>query len=117
MSGRLAELLDLDHGETRLPPASRVKLTAHAVDRFRSRAAPGLKLNEAKRRLLGLKGGAKMVKHRPSWCGGGPNPKVEHRLLTVGYVVVEDHEPPIALPIELHDGQPVATTCLVAVRR
>lgn len=113
---QLAELLGLDHGDSKLPAASRVRLTHHAVERFRSRAARGMSLNEARRELMRVKAGAKVVKHRPSWLGGR-EATPDHALLTVGYVVVEDHEPPIALPIENRDGEAIATTCLVALRR
>lgn len=111
-SPRTAELLGLDPCRAALPAASQVKLTDHAVQRFRERVAPELTAAEARRTLVKLKGGAKVLRDRPSWIG----PVAWSRgFTTTGYIVITT-SPACVLPIECRDGHFIATTCLAGTR-
>lgn len=110
---RTATLLGLGAVETRLPAASRVKLTAHAVQRFQERCAPDLSLHAARRRLCELKGGARVSHCRPEWAGvddvTDPSP-----LGVIGWVILDlGGGERCALPVRVReDGEPFAATCI-----
>lgn len=112
---RTVELLGLEQRAT-LPPASRVKLTRHAIERYRERVAgiDRVSVRDAERELRELMRGAKVRVAKPQWCG--PPRRYEDAVRTVGYVIVERSVPPCALPLEMSNGAVVATTCLVPRR-
>lgn len=97
----------------RLPAASRVVLSPHAVKRFVERCAPELSLHEARTELRRMTGGARVFHSRPLWAG----PPGEHDADVIGYVVPRDMPCPVALPVRVIDGRYVATTCLASGSR
>jgi hypothetical protein len=111
-SPRTAELLGLDPCRAALPAASQVKLTYHAVERFRERIAPEMTIGEARRTLTALKAGARVLRDRPAWAG---RTAWERQFTTTGYIVITS-TPACVLPIEARDGMFLATTCLAGTR-
>lgn len=112
-----AELLGL-LCRTRLPPASRVQLSTHCIERFIERVKPELSVGEAGRLLRQMKGGCHVLRERPNGFG---RPEAGELIPndTVGYVVIPARQGgiSIALPIQHRGGgEFVATTCLVASR-
>lgn len=110
-TARTAKLLGLEIA-VQLPAASRVELTRHAVERYRQRVDRELSRAEAARRLRDAKAGARVSHKRPR-CLGAKEPW-EWRFTTVGYVMVERHDPLLVLPVVMKDGRPIAVTCIVA---
>lgn len=110
-SRRAVELLGLEV-PARLPKASRVKITTHAVERYIERIRPDAELTvgEARRELRERMGGCRVVRERPRWCG--PVKDRVSELQTAGYVVVEHAGRHFALPIVWRDGEAHAVTCL-----
>lgn len=109
-TARTAELLGLEIA-VQLPAASHVELTKHAVDRYRQRVDRELSRREAARRLHAAKAGARVYHRRPRCLG--PKEPWEYGFTTVGYVMVERHDPLLVLPVVMSDGKPVAVTCIV----
>lgn len=109
-SARAVELLGLEVRST-LPPASQVKLTRHAVQRYRERVNPDASIAQAGVELRALMSGAKVRVDKPRWTG--PPQRFERAMRTIGYVVCDRGPTLIALPIEMSDGKPVATTVLI----
>jgi hypothetical protein len=106
-----ADLLGL-LAPARLPPASRVGLTTHAVARFRERLFPELSQEEAYAELRRLKRGARVVRTRPVWLPGVETQE------TVGYIILRGTPCAAALAIERREGDRyVAPTCLIASGR
>lgn len=112
-SAGTAELLGL-LCPTRLPPASKVALTAHCVERFRERVKPDMEFAEARRLLVKMIGGCHVVRERPDGFGRGLDELMPSD--TVAFIVIPARQGgvPLALPIRhAGGGQFIATTCLV----
>jgi hypothetical protein len=93
-----------------LVPAD-VELTRHCVIRFRERCCPGLRLNDAKRRLKALVEAGRIVEARPEWISRTRVRGVGR----LGFVVIENLSPRLMLPVVVSNRPPfgpVAVTCL-----
>lgn len=106
---RTVELLGLE-ARAKLPPASAVILTKHALDRYRLRVE-NVPRAAAKVALRELMAGAKVRHERPRCMG--PERAWERQYTTVGYVICDRRQPAIVLPVVMSGGRPVAVTCIV----
>lgn len=109
---RTAHLLGLNAVETRLPAASQVRLTKHAVERFQQRCEPGLSIGAARGKLDRLKRGARVLPQRPEWIG--EEQMNGNALGVLGWIVVELPGKRCVMPVRVDEqGAPFAATCLV----
>jgi len=95
-----------------LPRPDRVRLTFHAVQRFRQRVASELTMDDARRALEALVRDAQVVRERPAWLGR--ESLEERQFTTAAYLIVPNAGPvPFALPVVFSNGVARALTCLV----
>jgi hypothetical protein len=86
-----------------------VMFGAHVVDRFRQRVIPGLKFEDARKRLIELAGAGQLVYEQPR---GFRTTTLRDRILNVAWLTFDHEGRSIVLPLVPWPGGLVAPTCV-----